>query len=158
MQAYFRAASVFLSASEHEGCGIPLLEAMAHDLPVVALARTAVPETMGRGGILVQEWDVPRLAELVHLLTRDEPWKQALLEGQRRNLARFSGAEARRVLAAAVAFLRDGKESEDDENAPSPDLLKQMVRERAQLDPATAALIVKGWLGSAGEQPVSEAA
>ena len=52
---------------------------------------------------------------------------------------------------------KDAKEDED-ENAPSPDLLKQMVRERAQLDPATAALIVKGWLGSAGEQSVSEAA
>jgi glycosyltransferase involved in cell wall biosynthesis len=112
VQAYFSAASVFLSASEHEGFGIPLLEAMAHGVPVIALARTAVPETMGRAGIQVQDWDPPRLAELVHLLTRDEPWRAALLEGQRRNLDRFSGAEARRVLAAAVDFLREGKQSE----------------------------------------------
>ena len=42
-----------------------------------------------------------------------------------------------------------GKDAkEDDKDDTSPDMLKQMVRERAQLDPATAALIVKGWLGS----------
>lgn len=42
-----------------------------------------------------------------------------------------------------------GKDPKEDEtNETSPDMLKQMVRERAQLDPATAALIVKGWLGS----------
>lgn len=111
VQAYYRVADVFMSASEHEGFGIPLLEAMAHDVPVVALAETAVPETMGRSGFQVHEWDSPRLAELVHLLTRDEPWRATLLEGQRRNLARFSEAEARRALAAAVAFLREGTES-----------------------------------------------
>ena len=70
-------------------------------------------------------------------------------------LARASEkASAEQVTVEILGSAKD----EDDENAPSPDLLKQMVRERAQLDPATAALIVKGWLGSAGEQPVSEAA
>ena len=43
--------------------------------------------------------------------TRDEPWRQALLEGQRQNLARFSSARARQVLADAVDFLREGKQS-----------------------------------------------
>ena len=67
-------------------------------------------------------------------------------------------AEKERMSAQQVAVEILGAK-EDDEDAPSPDLLKQMVRDRAQLDPATAALIVKGWLGSAGEQPVtSEAA
>jgi flagellar biosynthesis/type III secretory pathway M-ring protein FliF/YscJ len=41
-----------------------------------------------------------------------------------------------------------GKDKEEDGDATSPDMLKQMVRERAQLDPATAALIVRGWLGN----------
>lgn len=40
-----------------------------------------------------------------------------------------------------------GKTDEKDET--SPDDLKQQVRERAALDPATAALIVRGWLGAA---------
>jgi flagellar M-ring protein FliF len=41
-----------------------------------------------------------------------------------------------------------GKDKEEEGDATSPDVLKQMVRERAQLDPATAALIVRGWLGN----------
>lgn len=73
-------------------------------------------------------------------------------------LALANATEKASAEQVMVEIIGKDKESEDDENAPSPDLLKQMVRERAQLDPATAALIVKGWLGSAGEQPVSEAA
>jgi len=71
-------------------------------------------------------------------------------------LALVAAKEKASAEQVAVEIL--GQDASDDENAPSPDLLKQMVRERAQLDPATAALIVKGWLGSAGEQVVSEAA
>lgn len=51
--SYYRAADVFVSASEHEGFGIPLIEAMGHGVPVVALAGAAVDETVDGGGIVV---------------------------------------------------------------------------------------------------------
>ncbi|MDQ6785079.1 MAG: glycosyltransferase [Actinomycetota bacterium] len=51
--SYYRAADVFVSASEHEGFGIPLIEAMGHGVPVVALDCSAVGETVGGGGVLV---------------------------------------------------------------------------------------------------------
>ncbi len=108
LQAYYRAAHVYVSASEHEGFGLPLLEAMAHGLPVVAFAAAAVPETMGRAGILVREWDVPRLAELVHLLVINETLRERIREGQVRNLSRFSRSDARMRLRAVVDFLRTG--------------------------------------------------
>lgn len=53
LAAYFSAADVFVSASAHEGFGVPLLEAMAHDVPVVALAAGAVAGTVGRGGLVL---------------------------------------------------------------------------------------------------------
>ncbi len=109
--AYYRAARFFLCASEHEGVGIPLLEAMTFGVPVVALAKAAVPETLGSGGILVRSWDTPRLAELADLLERDQLLRERILEGQRLNLDRFSAAEARRRLGAAVGFLREGRSS-----------------------------------------------
>ena len=93
--AYYRAADIFVSASEHEGFGMPLVEAMVLDVPVIALAAAAVPETMGEGGILVQEWDVPRIAELMHLLTQNESLRQTVIEAQRLNLQRFSSQEIR---------------------------------------------------------------
>ncbi|MDA8072079.1 MAG: glycosyltransferase [Actinomycetota bacterium] len=53
LAAYFAGADVFVSASTHEGFGVPLLEAMAHDVPVVALAAGAVAETVGPAGLVL---------------------------------------------------------------------------------------------------------
>ncbi len=54
---HYRAASVYVSASLHEGFGLPLLEAMTFGLPVAALAAAAVPETVGDAGVLIDEPD-----------------------------------------------------------------------------------------------------
>ena len=54
MFALYRAADVFLSLSEHEGFCLPLVESMIFDLPVIALASTAVPDTLGGAGILIE--------------------------------------------------------------------------------------------------------
>lgn len=111
MRAYYRAADVFVCASEHEGFCVPIVEAMAYGIPVVAFAAAAVPETLGRSGVLIHQWDVARVAELINLLLKDQSWRASMIEGQKRNLQRFSVEEARQRLAAVVDFLREGKES-----------------------------------------------
>ena len=50
LAAFYRAADVFVTMSEHEGFCIPLLEAMAFDVPIVARRHAAIPETLGRAG------------------------------------------------------------------------------------------------------------
>ena len=47
LEAYLRAADVFVTASDHEGFCVPLAEAMGHGVPIVAYGVTAVPETVG---------------------------------------------------------------------------------------------------------------
>ena len=47
LAAFYRSADVFLTVSEHEGFCVPLLEAMAFDVPVVARRHAAVPEDAG---------------------------------------------------------------------------------------------------------------
>ncbi len=111
LRAYYRAASLFVCASEHEGFGLPLVEAMAYGVPVIAFAAAAVPETMGAAGILARSWDAPRLVELAALLESDAGLRARILAGQRANLERFGAAEAERRLAAAAAFLSGGTPS-----------------------------------------------
>jgi glycosyltransferase involved in cell wall biosynthesis len=111
VQAYYRAADVFVSASEHEGFGVPLLEAMVHGLPVVAFAATAVPETVNKGGILIQQWDSLRTAELINLLLKDQTWQTKLIAAQQHHLRRFSEDKVRQRLTAIVDFLCHGIES-----------------------------------------------
>ena len=53
--AYYRRADLFMTASEHEGFCVPLLEAMAFDVPVVATPSAAIPETLAGAGLLVPD-------------------------------------------------------------------------------------------------------
>jgi glycosyltransferase involved in cell wall biosynthesis len=105
LRAYYRAADVFLCASEHEGFCIPIAEAMALSVPVIAYAAAAVPETMGQSGILVRQWDIPAVAELLHLVAGDSGLRRQIVDGQNKNLERFSTAGARARLTAAVQYL-----------------------------------------------------
>jgi glycosyltransferase involved in cell wall biosynthesis len=110
VQAYYRAADVFVCASEHEGFCMPVAHAMALDVPVIALGRAAVTETLGTGYALAN-WDVARVAELVHLMAADPAVRGRCLDRQRDSVRRFSRAEARARLQAIVAFLTTGERS-----------------------------------------------
>ncbi len=90
LATYYRYARVYVSLSEHEGFCVPLLEAMAADVPVLAYGVAAVPETMGGAGITFAPKDLQWAAELLGTLAFDEPLRTSILEGQRRRLARFS--------------------------------------------------------------------
>ena len=72
LAAYYRAADVFVSASEHEGFCVPVIEALACDTPVVAFAAAAVPETLRDGGIALPTKASPVLAAAVHRVVSDE--------------------------------------------------------------------------------------
>jgi len=94
---HYRAARTYVSLSVHEGFGAPLLEAMAADLPVVARARGAVPETVADAGLLIDEDDPLTVAAAASLVSR-EPLRQELIRRGRQRLAAFVDDEVfRRV-------------------------------------------------------------
>ncbi len=100
--AAYRSADVFVSMSEHEGFGVPLVEAMAADLPVIAFGAAAVPETMGGRGIVFDEKHFAALAELVHLVSHDAELRSTLIEGQRQRVAELSFEATRDALRDAL--------------------------------------------------------
>ncbi|MCF7838803.1 MAG: glycosyltransferase, partial [Candidatus Marinimicrobia bacterium] len=102
LNAVYRSAQVFVSMSEHEGFCIPLLEAMACDVPVLAHAAAAVPETMAGAGVLFKEKRYDLLAEMVERLAHDGPLRRAVLAGQRPRLAAY---DAERPLDKLRAWL-----------------------------------------------------
>ena len=65
LAAFYRRADVYVSLSEHEGFCVPLVEAMAADVPVLAYAAGAVPETLGGAGVLFAPKDLEFAAELL---------------------------------------------------------------------------------------------
>ena len=92
LAAYYRWADVYVSLSEHEGFCVPLVEAMAADVPVLAYAAGAVPETLGGAGMLFAPKDLEVAAEMMGMLVYDRPVRQAVIEGQRQRLKDFAPA------------------------------------------------------------------
>jgi glycosyltransferase involved in cell wall biosynthesis len=97
--AFYRWADVYVSLSEHEGFCVPLVEAMAADVPVLAYAAGAVPETLDGAGLLFAPKDLEVAAEMLGTLVYDRPVRDQVLQGQRRRLQDFAPAriEARLV-------------------------------------------------------------
>src|SRR5581483_4576778 len=98
LAVYYRHAAVYVSLSEHEGFCAPLIEAMASDVPVLAYAAAAVPETLGGAGIQFQPKDLEFAAELLGALAFDDDLRARVISGQRRRVAEFTDARASRAL------------------------------------------------------------
>jgi glycosyltransferase involved in cell wall biosynthesis len=99
---YYRHAAVYISLSEHEGFCVPLVEAMAADVPVLAYAAAAVPDTLGGAGVQFAPKDLEYAAELLGSLAFDDDLRARVIAGQRRRLADFGDTRVTRELAALV--------------------------------------------------------
>lgn len=104
---YYRAASVFLCLSEHEGFCVPIVEAMAFDVPVIAYRSTGVPYAMGGAGVLVDAKRYDVIAELIDLAAREQAIRTPLIDGQRRRLAGLAPERVAATLKKIVEEMLD---------------------------------------------------
>lgn len=98
LATYYRTAHVYVSLSEHEGFCVPLLEAMAADVPVLAYSCTAVPDTLGGAGVQFAPKDLEYAAELLGELAYNDTLRAQVIAGQRARLNDFGDARIRREL------------------------------------------------------------
>jgi glycosyltransferase involved in cell wall biosynthesis len=91
--------------SEHEGFCVPLLEAMAADVPVLAYASTAVPDTLGGAGVQFFPKDLEYAAELLGALAFDDDLRNRVIAGQRRRLQDFGDDRIRMELQSLITTL-----------------------------------------------------
>jgi glycosyltransferase involved in cell wall biosynthesis len=93
LAARYRSAHAFLCLSEHEGFCLPVLEAFAHGVPVVARPRGALPETCGDAALLL-DGTLEAMAELVHLAITDAELRATLRERGSARLAAYAPERA----------------------------------------------------------------
>jgi len=96
--AYYRVADVLVCLSEHEGFAVPLVEAMHFDVPVIALARAAVPETLRGAGILIEDLDFETIAATIDRVCREPEYRENVLAAQRRRLRDFAPSKVAGLL------------------------------------------------------------
>ncbi|MGB7050138.1 MAG: glycosyltransferase [Acidimicrobiales bacterium] len=107
LAAHYRAADVFVMLSEHEGFGVPLIEAMGQGLPVVAYRAGAVAETVGDAAVLIDNTSPHRVARAVEELLADSPRQERLAEAGRRRVAELGLERAADRFVELVSGLRD---------------------------------------------------
>jgi glycosyltransferase involved in cell wall biosynthesis len=101
--AYYRGATAFLTLSEHEGFCVPLLEAMRSDLPVVANAAGAIPETLGDAGILIEDKSPDTVAAALERVVHDQTLRKELIEKGHDRAKQFNRDRAEVLLRDALA-------------------------------------------------------
>ncbi len=99
----YRSADLYVSMSQHEGFGMPLVEAMAFDLPVLAHAAGSVGATLGQGGLVLAQATPAQMAAAAAVMLREPPLRRRVLQGQRASLERF---ERPALVDAFRRFLR----------------------------------------------------
>ena len=89
LAAYYEIADVYLSLSEHEGFGMPLLEAIQYGVPVLAYHAGGVATAMGVKGLLNFK-AVDRIAEKIIEIKNNPSVRIKLKDSQNRHLTKFS--------------------------------------------------------------------
>jgi glycosyltransferase involved in cell wall biosynthesis len=89
LEAYFRAADVFVMASDHEGFCVPLAEAMGHGVPIVAYGVAAVPETVADAGLVLPDKSALPFAAAVGRVLADPQLRSLLAAAGRERAAGF---------------------------------------------------------------------
>jgi len=103
LMACYAVSDLFLCLSEHEGFGVPLLEAMVFGLPVIAYDAGAVAETLRGGGVLLEEKDPFDVAALIDRVLGDDSLKAAVLRTQARALAAVRAVDFGALLRERLA-------------------------------------------------------
>lgn len=95
-------ADIYISMSQHEGFGIPLLESMQYEIPVFAYDAAAVSDTLGGAGILLKTNDPAEVAAIIDELLQDKTAYEAVIQKQNDRLEDFSHQNIKKKFAELI--------------------------------------------------------
>jgi glycosyltransferase involved in cell wall biosynthesis len=103
LPSLYRQATAHLLLSSYEGFGMTITEAFACGCPVLALARSCIPEIAGDAALLLTEAEPDAVAAAMERLSREADLRERL---RRAGLARAARFTWERCAAETVAVYR----------------------------------------------------
>ena len=101
--AFYKVADLFLCMSEHEGFCVPLVESMLFKVPILAYNSSAIKDTLGNSGVLVNKKDYFLISELMNIILSDENIKKEIIKKQNKRLEDF---QLEKVEKQLLEFIR----------------------------------------------------
>ncbi|MCS7029830.1 MAG: glycosyltransferase family 4 protein [Bacteroidia bacterium] len=106
LQNLYATAWAFVFPSFYEGFGIPVLEAMHYELPVLTSRDTTMQEVAGDAAFFVNPYEITDIAEGLQKIISDTNLRTELIQKAKRRLALFSWERtARKTLDAYITIL-----------------------------------------------------
>ncbi len=106
LPALYQGAAALVFPSLFEGFGMPLLEAMWCDCPVVCSNVTSLPEVAGDAALLVDPRSPEELAHAVNRVLTDTDLRRRLIERGRERVKRFSWGKFTREVVSVLHQVR----------------------------------------------------
>ena len=103
LAALLSGAIAYVLPSRYEGFGLPVLEAMACDTPVICSNVASLPEVAGDAALLFAPDDVQELADQMHRLYDDSELRDRMIALGRQRVRRFSWRRCARQVLGALA-------------------------------------------------------
>ena len=90
MPYLYSGATAFVFPSNYEGFGIPLLQAMACQIPIAASCASSIPEVVEKAAVLFDPHNVRSIADALHGIITDKLLRQNLIKLSQARLKNFS--------------------------------------------------------------------
>jgi glycosyltransferase involved in cell wall biosynthesis len=105
LYAYYRLADTFLCMSEHEGFGVPLVESMIFDVPVIAFDSSNIKNTLNGGGILIEEKNFDCISDILYKISTNRAFRREVLYKQREAVKVYENEYIKAELIDFLNFL-----------------------------------------------------
>ncbi|MDR2809103.1 MAG: glycosyltransferase family 4 protein [Tannerellaceae bacterium] len=92
LPALYQSAELFVYPSFFEGFGIPVIEALSSEIPVIAATGSCLEEAGGRGSVYVNPTDAAGLSERIMEILNNRERADYMIEAGKEHVKRFSEA------------------------------------------------------------------
>lgn len=92
LNSYYHHCQIFVCLSEHEGFGLPLIEAQYRNMPIIALDRTAVKGTLGEDQLTIKDFDLDHFCAAIRVIAKNKSYRDFLVKKGQENFEKYTFA------------------------------------------------------------------